>query len=282
MYINAVIYKVMIADELKKESISDRVKKYLLDLYKRYQYEVDMDMFQWVYSYDQMGKCLLHDIQKTGDLTNADTFLFPAWGVSWNMDFAVHALHWKRLFALSAELVDVRDCGSLCVYYAVHIMLKLHASKSLKNALIGSVENAWLFCKNKIKSHAPTINYMGSFQCSNDNKFNHSLEIVCCQISNVLSLVKINFQLKNIINRILIKHNVTKNNCSIWIRNDDAVLWNKEWKLISHPVSSGFLYYCIDLILKNENENSNLYFLIVDFDPSRLSIGAILLRRLSC
>lgn len=282
MYINRVIYKTIGLDRFKKTIVSDRVKKYLEDLYARYQADQNMDTLQLVYSHDEMGNYLLNEIQQVGALMKADTIFFPAWGVSWSMDYAAHELHWKKVFGLNCKLLDVRDCGSLCVYYAIHIMLKLYMSKALKNVLICSIEHAWLFCKNKIKIHAPKISYIGSFQCSNDSVFNSKLEILSCDIVNNVRMNEINNHLDNIILKILENYKIKSTDCHVWIRKFENIVFHHKFHLIEHPMSSGFLYTCIDLILKSKKNTKNDYFLIIDFDPLRLSIGAVFIKRLLC
>lgn len=282
MYINQVVYKEIGSDEFKERIVSNRVKKYIADLYQRYQADLNMDMEQPIYSYDEMGKYLFKEFQRTDVLKNTEKILFPTWGVSWSMDYAVHEFHWNEMFGFNGTLLDVRDCGSLCVYYAIHIMLKLCRSKLLKNTLISSIENAWLFCKNKTKVHAPEINYVGSFQCENDKKFNSSLEIISCSIINSISTDKIDQQIEHIIHAMLFDYQIKKTDCDVWIRAFKNIIIQSDWKQIYHPMSSGFLYYCVDLLLKNRGDFGRPYIFIVDFDPSRFSIGVILLKRSVC
>ncbi|EKD92257.1 MAG: hypothetical protein ACD_29C00097G0005 [uncultured bacterium] len=277
MYINQVIYKTQFPDYIQKCSVSDRVKTYFKDLYHRYKSELTMDMSLPIYNYDQLGKLLFHEIQRNGDLNSADTILFPLWAITWNMDYAVPEFHWKNEFGVNALFQDIRDCGSLCVYYALNILLTLNEAKLQKNVLCCSVENAWLPHENAKTLYASEINYIASLACSSDLQGTQPIKILSSKIFK-LQTINSNTEFNEMINAHLKSHQINGDDFIIYTRKNDEDHHTANNIAISYQTTSGFIYYCLDMLFKNRQKVNFKYAFVIDYDESHSSMGVLLLQ----
>lgn len=277
MYINQVIYKTQFPDHIQKCSVSDRVKTYFKDLYNRYKSELMMDMSLPIYNYDQLGKLLFHEIKKNGDLNNANTIFFPMWAITWNMEYAVPEFQWKNELGVNASFQDIRDCGSLCVYYALHILLTLNEVQLQKNVLCCSVENAWLQQKNIKTLYAPEINYIASLACSSDLVNTHAIKILLAHIFK-LQTINSNVEFNTMIFGYLESYKINSDDCIIYTRKNEEDHCTVNSVTISYPTTSGFIYYCLDMLFKNRQRSNFRYAFIIDYDESHSAMGVLLLQ----
>lgn len=275
MYINDVIYDTDFSEKIEINFLTERVKLYFNDLYKRYKMDLNMNLEKPVYRYDQMGEYLLSQISRKSNFTELDTIAFPSWSISWNMDYAVTELYWKNKFNLKAPFLDIRDCGSLCVFNAVAILLKLYEMKIIKKFLCCTIENKFLFLNEEEKMVAPMINYIGAFIFSETR----STKLIKILYSKILQ--KTHFKTENellvFFRFFLESQRISEDSCQFYIRKYDIAFSFDFFHAISHPDSSGFIYYCIKNVLKNYDEIRLKYALIVDFDFSIGSTGILLL-----
>ena len=214
MYINQVIYETFIPDWIETSSIGDRVKKYFKDLYARYKTHLNMDLSGKAYSYDDLGRLLFNDLKENDLLANADLIVFPSWSFSWDMKYAVPELVWKKQYDFHAQLLDVRDCGLLCVFRAIHITLKHYGANTLNQGLCCSIENAWLPMPNE-KVQAPEINYISSIAHSKHLHQNSGLKILCAEI--VAS-----YDCLTNIQKIMREFRVPENHCAFYLNENSG------------------------------------------------------------
>lgn len=278
MYIDNVIYNTHFSNKLTKSVMSDRVKVYFNDLYKRYNCELNMNFSDPVYDYDQMALLLFDAIQIKNNLEKTNIILFPVWGNSWSMNYASSELYWKSKFKFQGMLQDIRDCGSLCAYHAFSLLLKLHETKSIQEVLCCSIENAYIFTKNKNKIYAPEIDYIGSITCKNDCVDDCRLKILSCVVVNTKKMNASTLFFEKL-REFIIYFNIEQDQYFIYCRKN-TVMSKDNILLINIECNntSGFLYYCIDLIFKKKKSIKFEYIFIVDFDISNNSMGIFLLK----
>ena len=228
--------------------------------------DLNMDLEQSVYQYYQLGEYLLNQVSKSSDLNLLDTIAFPSWAMSWNMDYAVPELYWKNKFNLGASLLDMRDCGSLCVFNAISLFLKLYQVNAIKKFLCCSVENKFLLPATSKNVYAPVINYLGALSFS-DITSNNSIQVLYCQTYKK-SQIKTENGFLEILCSILTLHCISKKSCAFYLRKKNTIF----------PDSSGFIYFCINFLLKAQNKFYFKYAVIVDFDFSIGSTAVLLLK----
>ncbi len=254
--------------------VSQRVKNYFNDLYLRYQIKWDMDMSQTIYPYDKLIEVLFDKINTIEDLKKIQTIAFPSWSMNWNMDYAVPELYIKNKYSLTASLLDVRDCGILCVFYAFHILLKIVTHQNVNTVACCSIENAWLFLKYTNEIPVPDINYVGAIIASQEMKSEKSINILSCDIVNHPFDV-------SLIMTLLLNFNVSKNLVSIYLKRHSALkkLFDSYQIIeVDYVMSSGFIYYCLSLMTQSIGASCFQYALIIDHDTVHHAAGILFLK----
>ncbi|OGT45645.1 MAG: hypothetical protein A3E82_09130 [Gammaproteobacteria bacterium RIFCSPHIGHO2_12_FULL_38_11] len=269
MIIDSVIFQTAFKN-IKKQPVSDVVKAYLNDLYKLYNVNLNYDSSQFVYRYDLMGTILMNKLVKNNKFDQVDMVLLPSWGVTWNMDYSAPELYLKNKFNIHAAFLDVKGCGLLCVFYALNTLLKLYNSNSISKALCCSIENAWLFKLSKNKPVAPEINFVASLSTVSKCNSKQFVKVVLCEvISNKQYIEKI----KSMINAF----SMNINDFIVYVKHKDNFNVLTSWNVIFYPISSGFVYYCLDFIFKNRIKFN--YIFIVDHDHALFSTGILLIKQ---
>ncbi|MCX7120548.1 MAG: hypothetical protein NTZ67_02035 [Gammaproteobacteria bacterium] len=267
MYINSVIYQSHFSG-MQTESVSNRVKDYFYDLYRIYKKDMRLNLIKPVYRYADLGSLLMEKLRLNGNLSNLEFLFLPLWAPSWNMDFATPELYLKNKFNIVAQLIDVRGTGRLCVFYAIYLLLQLVDVSSKKISLCCSIENACSSFSHEDMSFLPEINYIASFAFSAMKEKSSFFKILQCSIVQVKDLIKFLDSNMNLFN----------------IKNTDSVVYSCRIKNkivdhrfihIEHRNSSGFLYSCIDFILKSDIKVK--YVFVVDYDVIEKLAGLILL-----
>ncbi len=277
MYINHIDYKTNFHHNIKKIPVSDRVKQYFEDLYSRNGTELSIDMSVFVNDYMALGKLLFDEIYSTHELKNAQTIFFPVWAVSWNMEYATPELHWKEKYQIDATFLDVRDCGSLCVYYAFHLMLKLQKSETEKNNVCCSIENAFLPNLKNNHGISPSMNYIASVIFSHHSNDKNSLKIIMCDIYDMHQINSID-QLKKTINNVMQTYDISENEHMIYIRKNTDYFSIENCISIAYPISSGFAYYCLSLIYKSRKKINFKNIFIIDLDHANSLMGILFVK----
>jgi hypothetical protein len=276
MYINHVFYQTRFSDQLKKHPISDRVKTYLSDLYERYHSQSIIDFSQPVYNHAEAGDQLFCEASRHIDFGSLSMILFPIWETNLNMEYAVPELYWKNKYAIEAQFQDVRDCGSLCVFYAIQLLLKLSAAQCVKNSLCCSIENSIQTNKKITNVILPEIDYSAFIAFSNTVDSGCTLKILSSDIFHTAE-----------INSTQLFHNMIKNKLNnLFVQLDDIIIYKRKSDEdhrhdacieMIYPMTSGFVYFCLENIIKNKKNIQCSTIFIIDYDASQETMGVLLL-----
>lgn len=265
MYIDLIEYQTRFSDSMGKCAITGRVKKYYQDLYAQYQTEHQIDFEKFVYNANLFGDELIQVARKSVDFNAVEITLFPSWMPTFNMDYAVPELHWKKKNEISGEFLDVRDCGSLCVFYALHLLLKLNSVNLIHSALCFSFENA-------IEQQ---IDYRAFLHFCGNKKADWNLKIHLSEIINIEE-VSTPELFKKMINAFLNKLSTQSDSYFIYKRKVAENHQNEASIDIVYPDTSGFIYFCLENIAKNKKNIKYQYIFIVDYDKSCEKMGVVL------
>lgn len=279
MFINYVYYQMVHLENLNVVGMQDQTKRYFSDLYRSYQMPFDINKIETICRYDDIASCLFDDKYNQAVCAVSDYLFFPSWGWILDSNSVVWELYLKNKFKWDALILDIRDCGSLCAYYALHLMLKLHKNSLLSNSACCSVENIFQLGAHSRNLLFPKISYVGLLSFSKTKKSYLDIEILYCDICrNVTNFKNQKAVLEKII-QIAQEYNIGENQYHIIMRHigDNNTSINK-LDLITHPISSGFLYDILNQIIKKHIKIAVDYVFIIDFDFKTGFFGVVLIK----
>ena len=211
MFINQVIYKKYFPKYNHNINIQDRYINYFNDLHKRFYFPIDkLAIKNYSYQHHELGNKLFELMDNKINIKKYDYILFPSWGVPFDPDYATHELHYKHKFNIESKMMDVRDCGSLCVFRAIDLSFDLMKSKDIKAILSCSIETKGSPTWNKMLSITPELNYVSAMEILKEPRVKNSIEIMCIKIKNNI----INSDLWQVIKRTLYDNKIEVENCA--------------------------------------------------------------------
>lgn len=261
----------------------DSYSGYFNDLHDSYQMEQKTNKMKLVYSYDDMASHLLSLENNYNACVNSDYIFFPSWGWILDSNYAIPEFYLKNKFGWRGSVFDVRDCGSLCVYYALHVMLKLNQHNAISTSCCCTIENEFEINGRANNDVIPQINYVALLSFSNEKKQLSDMRIIHCDIhcnemhfSNLkkmdkaISSIAKNYDLLKNQYHIIMRNTVKKNNVDV--RAD----------LVAYPVSSGLLYDILYQISTSFIKIKKEYIFIVDIDLKTHFYGVLLIQQGEC
>lgn len=278
MFINDVYYREIGLKSLQAVCMQDYAIRYFSDLYRSYKMPLEANQVERVYRYEDIAAYLFDIECNQKACAESDYLFFPLWG--WILDSccAMPELYLKNKFKWSGSILDVRDCGSLCAYYALHLILKLYQSRLIKNAVCCSIESTFKLSIDVDNQIYPEINYVGllSFSCR-QNTYS-DIEVIYCDLH-----VNKNGNYQKLIlekTKHLVSHyRIAKNQYRIFMRRmGDEIQLSKNIELISHPISSGFLYDMLNRVQMQSIAIQVNYIFIIDIDPTASCFGVLLIK----
>lgn len=280
MFINYVYYRAIGLDSLQAVCMQDYTTRYFSDLYRSYKMSLDINKIEMVYRYDDIASHLFDSECNQKVCAESDYLLFPSWGWVLDSNYAMPELYLKNKFKWSGSILDIRDCGSLCAYYALHLTFKLYQNHLIKNATCCTIESTFKLSIDVDKQLFPEINYVGLLSFSDHQNSCSDIEVIYCDLHGIneknasyqkLILEKANY--------IASQYHVAKNKYRIIMRRigDDVQLSNNI-ELISHPISSGFLYDILNRIQMLSITTHVEYIFIIDFDLKAHCFGVLFIK----
>jgi hypothetical protein len=267
MFIKDVFFKEYSADEVMSHPITDRHQAYFEDLYCLYGNAWEFSGMEKVVSYDDLADHLFDDQANKIICSQSDYLLFPAWGYGLNSSSAMPELRLQNKYSWTAPILDIKDCGSLCVFYAMHLMIELLKNEKIKTVSCCSIENKIIFTNSAI--HCPAINYTGLFSIASDTI--SDLRLISCGIYPLCAQESV----LSIIYQVMKNASVSPSQCKIFVKNTMADIQSGHcFHPISFPSSSGFFYFVLDRIKKNERfvQSSHVFIVDSDFDAMQCAI----------
>lgn len=275
MYINEIFYTEILENKHNMVFQKDRAKEFLLDLYVLHQKPVEMDLAKQIYAYETMSVSLLQDKRICGVFRHADSLFFPSWGYVYDENYAVPELHLKNTLSYEGTIMDIRDVGILCVYYAIHIMLKMHNNMMKKNSVCCSIENK--FCFSDEKFHMPEVNYVGFLSCGTTLDATSSFKILSCDIvcferaENIIA----------VIDQLLLSNQIENKNYVIYFKNNIELSIHHHFiRFILSAASSGFVYLCLKNMLFEKKHLQFQYVFLAECDPHTKKCAVLLCERI--
>lgn len=279
MFINYVYYQMMQLENLNVIGMHDKTKQYFSDLYQSYRMPCEINKIETICSYDNIASCLFDVEHNQMVCAVSDYLFFPSWGWILDSNCVVWEHYLKNKFKWNAFILDIRDCGSLCAYYSLHIILNLYQNRLLSNSACCSIESAYQTNGYFKNASFPEINHVALLSFSQTKKSCLDIEILYCGIHrNVTNLQYQKMMLEKIIH-IAQKYDLTESQYHTIIRcvDDDKVFFEK-LDLITYPISSGFLYNILDQILKQLIKITVKHVFIIDFDLKTGFSGVVLIK----
>ena len=248
MYINDFYFNSLENNEEKSIKIDKNRIQYYKDLYSRYENHFLINENSNIYSYTSVASVLFNEIKRRAEFCDVDWILFPKHGYSWDGAHVAQELYLKNKYRLTNNLLDVRDCGSLCVYQALTL------GKSLsQNILISSVETDVIFNK---------FPYIGFIKTSNNKYSDRDLFFENAHFF----YSKDNFSMNDMIKFFFNKIKFSVEDTVIFDHASDNLIFE-----------SGFLYKILTLI--NKIYTDKKYFLIIDRKMGSQQCVFLFLRR---
>jgi hypothetical protein len=281
MFINYAYYQKIQSADLKSVSMHEHTKRYFSDLHAMYGKPFDIKQTDLFYSYVDTASYLFDDACNQTIGAEAEYLFFPSWG--WVLDTHCTApeFYLKNKFKWRASILDIRDCGSLCVYYALYLVLNLSKNAKISGSAVCSIENAYQLVDDSKERVFPEINYVALLSLSAEKKSTFNIEIIHCDIFNYEIDENNQKQLSDTILRIAHQYGFLESQCHVVMREIDKAIWLLEnTTLIMHPVSSGFLYEVLSQIYRGELIINSEYVFIIDFDLKAKRCGVLLSKML--
>ncbi|MDP1574041.1 MAG: hypothetical protein Q8L78_03785 [Coxiellaceae bacterium] len=222
--------------------------QYYKDLHLRYHIDFSVNNKKKIYSYEFLSGLLFDVVKNKNFLSDIAWVLFPRHGYNWDGGHVSQELYLKNKYCLKSNLLDIRDCGSLCVYQAISLAKSLN-----KNVLIVSIEMDSIF-KN--------FPYIGFLEIRKNRTSSKNFYIDYCNF----------FYTKN--------KNSLKNFVNLMLKNFEISL--EDVFIVSHKnfgfcFDSAFLYKALSVI--DEKNKDRKYLLIVDQEMSLQRYAVVLLRK---
>lgn len=267
MYINKIFYEIISENNNDRCLQTNRAKEYIADLYALYQKSIEINLETPLYSYEKMCAPLLQN-QTIGTIFCQAKYLFlPTWGYLYDEKYTVPELHLKNVLSCSGNVIDIRDAGILCVYYALHLMLTLQSN----NSVCCSIENQFYYADKNI--HMPEVNYVGFLSCSTIIETTSLFKILSCNIigfnrpDNIL----------NFIDQVLQRNKITDNHYIIYFKNNIALsCQNHSVCFTFFSNSSGFIYSCLKDIAQKKDYLKFHYIFLIECDTHTKKCGVLL------
>lgn len=267
MFINHVYYQIIQLENLNAIGMQDQTRQYFSDLYRSYQIPFEINKMEAICQYDNIASYLFDVEYNQTVCAISDYLLFPSWGWIFDSHCAMWELYLKNKFKWRSPILDIRDCGSLCAYYALHLMLKLYQNSLLTNSACCSIENAYQSNACFGSALFPEVSHVALLSFSRTKKSCFDINILYCDIhSDVTNFNHQKIMLEKIV-YIAQKYRIAENQYHTIMRHADGdnVSFSK-LDLIAHPSSSGFLYSMFDQIVKKLIKIVVEYVFIIDFD----------------
>lgn len=279
MYINRSIYLSNNFEKIEMKAINEKTRQYFVDLYDRYQMMLNVDMSSYVYKYESLIQWLLNSSHVNQDFKEADYLFFPSWGCVFNTDFSVPELHLKSKYGWTGSLIDIKDCGKLCAYYAIHLLLKLQKRNDIDSCVCCSVENKWPSHKINTLNRYPEMDYVGFLSFTSDANCNSRYIFRYCEIiknkNSTSWSEKTSIHIANIVDHL----NIPRDAYVIYLNHQKINTPLSGVEYVSYPYGSGFLYFSLNSILKNANCNPFEFIFIVDIDDISEACGVALIQK---
>lgn len=235
MYINA-FYKEKIEGVDKDVAVGKNRAIYYADLYRAYQKVLYMNIDKKIYSYEFLSKRLIQNMPDIVKKNKYDWIMFPHYFHHWNDGYAVPEFYLKKTYGFSGNFLDIRDCGTLCIYQALFLLKKLNAS-----GLVLSIESDQVLNQ---------YDYVGFLEI-NTNGSKSQLRI---KDIIFLSLEK-NLFLEKEVKEFLLKNNVTLEEVIIFSHAD-----------YHYDFYSGFFYEIVTYLTLCNVKIHKKYILVQDKD----------------
>lgn len=245
-------------------SINKNIFLYLHDLYLLHSKKMEFDLHAKIPCPDQIADLCVAQLDKQIDLSSIDFWILPNAGFMLSQRYVSAPLHWKNKFNIRAEIIEVKECGILCVFESLLLAQSLHLENKNYKIVIMTIENSYSPL-NKAFSQSHYFAYMILNKDSNNLQ---SYKILICQ--KISHKIKINY-----FEKLIKKYGISKNKIACYSRNRKKFMKYFE-NFTFHEVffsnSSGFVYYCLSILLNHVE-----YILLLDSDHD--SIGYTLLQR---
>ncbi len=288
MFINQVIYKKYFPKYNHDINIQDRYINYFNDLHSRFNFPLDkLSIKNYSYRHHELGNKLFELMSNKFNFRKCDYVLFPSWGVPFDPDYATHELHYKHKFNIESKMIDVRDCGSLCVFRAIDLASDLMRSECNKAILSCSIETKGSPAWNKMLSISPELNYISAIEILKESESKKLTEIICIKIKNNI----INSDLWQAIKDILCENNIEAEDCTGFARAKNNLfmlgeinhnlfefIFKIKWEPIYFKPSSGFVCYCLDQLINSKVITKREYIIIIDQDAESHSVALLILK----
>lgn len=242
MFIDRIFFEVCCDDKSNLVSINDEQIRFYSDLYDRYQTMIEIDLTEKIFPYEILIDKVFYPIINAKQLADIEWILFPRTGLLWDGLYASSELFIKNRYQLNNKIVDIRECGSLCVFRAFEIALQFQFNNKSKTIMIVSIER-------KINSTP----YVGALILRN---LNNNFKVIDARI------VYINSNVEEEINKYIEKHGIDKINLmSIMMINADSSLIYKTILKIKKDGKDSFKK--VALIVNQEARINSAGFLLL-------------------
>lgn len=193
MFISNICYKRIPINSDKICVVRDRYIKYKNDLYSRYSLpEIQENEILIDYRQHELMEILFDNSLLLNHLKNSEYLVFPYWREPIDPEFASHEMHYLYRYQLQGKVIDIRNCGSLCVINAFLISHRLSAQLSQNGIAIIYIEPKEIkqYQLNKEKYHIATAVFFSKPQNENriqiiDVIFSHSLNQLLSMAYNI-------------------------------------------------------------------------------------------------
>ena|SRR3990167_1990751 len=278
MYINCVDYQKIASTDLSGLVMQDHFKRYFIDLYGSYKMLSEINDMTLVYRYEDTAAYLFDNDRNQLLCSQSDYLFFPSWGMIVDSNSAAPELYLKNKYKWTASILDIRDCGSLCVYYALHLMLKMINHLSLSAVSCMTVENVFPASDAFRDKTFPEINYAALISFSSVKKNVNDARVLYSDIYQNRTHFSYLDRIMETITQIAKRYNIDTNKYHTIARQivDKKNIY-LSLDLIPHPVSSGFLYYILDQIKKTSIKIDVKYVFVVDIDWMANCFGVLLI-----
>jgi len=288
MFIETAFYQRYICNESNRIVVRNRFVDYFRDLYQRYHITLDQNSIPSVaYRHHELGCTLFSFLKNKVNINECDYIVFPSWGVPIDPDYASHELYYRHQFGFQNEMIDIRDCGSLCVFHAIDLIFQLMRFQTNSHILCCSIETSGSPNANHIITKKPEINFIAALNIVNRFDEPHSIKI----LDIAIDLHHIPSDIGYLLEKLLETNHVDPSLCIGLIKSKTnlfklsdmrqkhiSILFKINWNSLSHEISSGFVYYCLQKIDYFSFSEIKPFILIVDEDAEFPAIGMLLLK----
>ncbi len=279
MFINHVDYQKLDFTDLNGFYMQDHFKYFYIDLYASYKMVSEINDMVFVYRYEDIAACLFNNDQNQLWCSQSDSIIFPSWGMILDSNCAVPELWLKNRYQWTASLLDIRDCGSLCVYYAIHLIIQIIKNAFLSRVTCCTIENVTPVKNTFCDMLYPEVNYAALLSFSSARNSSNDIEILYSGIHRNKRDISLNQTVIETTHQIAQQYGIHSNKYHAVIRDiGEDVKAHPNIDLILHPISSGFLYYILNQIQKIKLTISSNYVFVIDIDSKKECFGILLVK----